>query len=246
MENGDEMDGVVIGGGAAARREQNRREMRIAILDTARSIVDEHGADKLTIRGIAQRLGYSAGAIYDYIPSKDHILQALYFLGTDGLGQQMEKAVAGMPDGTSTIDAILTLAHTYRAYAHAHVDLYWLAFSGLKERPTEDAMGDMMEEAQGVGFGPLMEIIVEGIGNGTLIDTVYPMAIAIATWSAVHGFVSLELSGHMKPDVLFSQEPVACPDRDGVQMHDDMFDVLIRMVLYGFVRRPPVEVTRGE
>jgi AcrR family transcriptional regulator len=233
----DPVDETVAGGGASARREQNRREMRTAILDAARTIVDERGADKLTLRGIAQRLGYSAGAIYDYFPSKDHILQALYFLGTDGLGQQMRSTVEALPAGTSTVDAILALARTYRAYAHAHVDLYWLAFSGLKERPDAQFAIDP-EEKQIVGFAPLLQIIDAGVADGTLVDTVDPLAIAIAAWSSVHGFVSLELSGHMKPDVLMGNQPDSCLVRDEIQVHDDLFDVLIRMVLYGFVRRP--------
>lgn len=228
-------DGAATGG-AAARREQNRREMRVAILDAARAIVDESGADKLTVRGIAQRLGYSAGAIYDYLPSKDHILQALYFLGTDGLGQQMASTVAALPDDTSTVDAILALARTYRAYAHAHVDLYWLAFSGLKERPDDHLALDPVEK-QGIGFDSLLAIVAEGIANGTLVDGVPPMAIAIAAWSSVHGFVSLELSGHMKPEALASETDSTCLDRRDIAMRDDLFETLIRMILYGFVRR---------
>jgi len=222
------------GGGAAARREQNRREMRTAILDAARTIVDEQGAGKLTLRGIAQRLGYSAGAIYDYFPSKDHILHALYFLGADGLGQQLQKTVDDLPEDTPTVEAILALARTYRAYAHANVDLYWLAFSGLKERPEQKAMLPMLEDAQGVGFEPLLRVITAGIANGTLSATADPMAVAIAAWSSVHGFVSLELSGHLEPEVLGDQ--VACiAGRDSAQVHDAFFAALTRMVLYGIV-----------
>jgi len=232
----DQAYDAVATGGAAARREQNRREMRVAILDAARAIVDEAGADKLTVRGIAQRLGYSAGAIYDYFPSKEHILHALYFLGTDGLGQQMALAVASLPPGTSVVDALLALARTYRAYAHAHVDLYWLAFSGIKERPDGQLALDP-EEKQGIGFDSLLAIVAAGIANGTLVDDIPPMAIALAAWSSVHGFVSLELSGHMKPEVLAGETDSTCLDRRDIATRDDLFETLIRMILYGFVRR---------
>ncbi|MGC4190247.1 MAG: TetR/AcrR family transcriptional regulator [Thermomicrobiales bacterium] len=234
------IEGVERGpvGGATARREQNRREMRLAILDAARAIVDAQGADKLTLRGIAQRLGYSAGAMYDYFPSKEHILHALYFLGTDGLGQHLATTVEALPPDTPTIDAIAALARTYRAYAHAHVELYWLAFSGLKARPVSDDCDLEEQQFSTGGFLPLLTLIDAGIANGTLIDTVEPMAIAAAAWSGVHGFVSLELGGHLSPQVFTGQPWPEDAAGDDQTIRDDLFETLIRTLLYGFVRRP--------
>jgi AcrR family transcriptional regulator len=231
--------------GAAARRAQNRQEMRIAILDAARGIVDQQGAEKLTLRGIAQALGYSAGAIYDYFASKEQIVHALYFEGTGGMGQHIAQETAAMPADTPTIEAITTLAHAYRAYAHAHVELYWLAFSGLKERPVADPEFTEDDAVQG-GFGPLLDLIIAGVSAGVLVDSVPPLAIAVAAWSGVHGFVSLELGGHLQPamdaDRQFRLGSMGSPgsmdgDISDAQIRDDLFDVLTRTLLYGFVRR---------
>lgn len=229
---------AIIPGGAAARRKQNRQEMRSAILDVARQIVDQEGVAKLTVRGIAQRLGYSAGAIYDYFPSKEHIVHALFFLGTDGLGLQMQLALDALPPDCPTLDAMFALAHTYREFAHRHVDLYWLAFSGLRERPDNPQVLEA-EEKGNAGFSPLIAIIQEGVANGTLVDTVDPLSMAVSAWTAVHGFVSLELSGHLAPQVLAGNGRDGTFDLDLATLHDRLFDDLVRMVLYGFVRRRP-------
>lgn len=233
-----ETDAVPVRG-AAARREQNRQEMRIAILDAARAIVDQHGVEKLTLRGIAKALGYSAGAIYDYFPSKEHILHALYFLGTGGLGQHLTETVAALPATTSPVDGVLALAWAYRAYAHAHVELYWLAFSGLKERPPSEDEDFEDQRFTNGGFGPLLDLIGAGVADGTFVDSVPPMAIAAAAWAGVHGFVSLELGGHLSPEVLTGQ---VCPPGEELSeadkvIRDQLFETLTRTLLYGFVRR---------
>ena len=219
--------------GAAARRARNREEMYGAILGAARQIVDEQGADKLTLRGIAQQLGYSAGAIYDYFASKEDILEALYFLGTDGLSGHMAARLASLPADTPTIDALVALAETYREYAHAHVDLYWLTFSGLKHRPEPIKLDE--QDNHLAGFAPLLEVIHTGIANGALVDDIPPFDMAVSAWSAVHGFVSLELSGHMKDDL--REQASSCLADRTIQKRDDLFATLVRMVLSGFLRR---------
>lgn len=225
--------------GAAARREQNRQEMRNAILDVARDIVDRQGADKLTIRAIARALGYSPGAIYDYFPSKEHILHALYFLGTGGLGQHLAETVDSLPVSTSAVESVLALAWAYRAFAHAHLELYWLAFSGLKERPPSQDQDLEDQRFSHGGFGPLVALIEAGVADGTFVDSVPPLAIATAAWAGVHGFVSLELGGHLSLEVLTGQvcSPNAGPDTADAAIRDQLFETLTHSLLYGFVRR---------
>ena len=78
--------------GASDRRERGRQEMRAAILEAAGDLVEVDGIDGLTIRAVAQAVGYSPGALYEYFDSKEAILKALYFGGADGLGAHCERA----------------------------------------------------------------------------------------------------------------------------------------------------------
>jgi AcrR family transcriptional regulator len=47
---------------------RQRRHLRTkdAILDAARQIIAEEGADNLSMRGIAERIDYSAAGLYEY------------------------------------------------------------------------------------------------------------------------------------------------------------------------------------
>lgn len=213
--------------GAAARRARNHNEMHNAILDAARLIVDEKGVDKLTLRGIAQHLGYSAGAIYEYFDSKEAIIEALYFTSTGGLGQYMIETMAAVPPETDAVERMRTLAFAYREFAHRNAELYWLTFSAMKQRPERLLRGH--DEGLFSGFEGLVAVIEQGVADGLLIDTIPPLEIAFTAWSAVHGFVSLELSGHLK-DHPATGEPLAADSED------HFFDQLIEILFHGFVR----------
>lgn len=214
--------------GASKRRERGRQEMRNAILDAAGTIVAAEGVDGLTIRAVAQAVGYSAGALYEYFDSKEAILAALYFEGTDGLGSHCERAVAALLEGASAVEALVALGHAYRSYALTHPELYRLVFGGFKT-PPEPPEVDCVEDSPG-GFGTLIRVATQGVSEGSMVD-LPPPVIACAAWSAVHGFVSLELTGHLTggdgPGM-----PPASPE-EGRQRRDSMFDALVRMVLLG-------------
>lgn len=217
--------------GASERRERGRREMRSAILDAAGDIVAAAGVDGLTIRAVAQAVGYSAGALYEYFDSKEAILAALYFEGADGLGTHCERAVATLPEGASAVDALIALGHAYRTYALSHAELYRLVFGGFKTPPQPPEV-DCAEESPG-GFGTLIRVAMQGVTEGSMVD-LPPPVIACAAWSAVHGFVSLELTGHLTGGDGPGMPPPS--SEAGRQRRDSLFDALVRMVLFGFVR----------
>lgn len=218
--------------GASARRERGRHEMRTAILEAAARIMETDGIDGLTIRAVADAVAYSPGALYEYFDSKETILKSLYFGGADGLGMQCERAVTSLPPESNAIDAIVALGHAYRAYALKHPDLYRLVFGGLKTPPQLPPVECEEEPSQG-GFGTLADVASRGIAEGTLVDFP-PAAIACTAWAAVHGFVSLELTGHLTggdgPGI-----PPSSPEA-GRHVRDDLFEALIRMALFGFVK----------
>lgn len=218
--------------GASARRERSRREMRSTVLEAAAQIVEQDGIDALTIRAVAQAVGYSPGALYEYFDDKEAILKALYFGGADGLGAHCERAVQALPPGSTALDGFAAIGHAYRAYALSHPDLYRLVFGGLKTPPQSPPKECEEEDGDSDGFGTLSNVVREGISAGTLVD-IDPDVIACTAWAAVHGFVSLELSGHITggpgPAV-----PPSSPEA-GRDIRDQLFYALLRMVLFGYV-----------
>lgn len=216
--------------GAEARRERGRQEMRSAILDAAGRLIATEGVDGLTIRAVAQAVGYSAGALYEYFDSKEAILISLYFDGTDGLATQCERAVAELPPSADAVEALHALGRAYRTYALDNVELYRLVFAGFKTPPAPPEVVCPGEERG--GFGTLLRIATRGIEEGLLRD-LPPPVIAFAAWSAVHGFVSLEVTGH----ITGTDHPNAPPmsPMEARRQRDHLFSGVQQMVLAGFL-----------
>jgi len=63
--------------GIKERHERDREAVRRAILDAARELFVSEGYQNVSMRKIAERIEYSAAAIYGYFPSKDDIFFAL-------------------------------------------------------------------------------------------------------------------------------------------------------------------------
>lgn len=188
------------GRGATARRARNRQEMRAAIVDATRRLVSEHGAPALTMRAVGQAIGYSAAALYEYFPAKEGLYAALYFDERDGLSARMRDDLAALPPDTTTRDRLLALGRSYRAFAHQQPELFRLAFGeamtdNTAPPPPAGLADDDCDDAKDA-FGLLVEVATTGIERGDFTP-MPPLVLAITAWSLVHGFVILELNGHL-------------------------------------------------
>jgi AcrR family transcriptional regulator len=57
-----------------SRAAERRSERRQQILDTASELFSEHGYENVTLRAIAEKLGYAHAALYRYFPDKASLL----------------------------------------------------------------------------------------------------------------------------------------------------------------------------
>jgi AcrR family transcriptional regulator len=226
------MFGKSAAGGATARRERARREMRAAIIEAARQIIVDQGVDALTVRSVATRLGYSAGALYEYFASKEAILVALYFESEDGMDRAIAGATDELPAGTSPVEALIAIGHAYRRHALDHAELYRMAFETFKTPPAPGA-GEPDHTESGA-FGILLRTTERGVREGVFIDT-EPIAIAFSAWAGVHGFVSLEVTGRLAGGD-GPGRPAATPAA-GRERRDQLFDLHARAIAQGFTRK---------
>jgi AcrR family transcriptional regulator len=207
--------------------------MRETILAEARRIVSEQGAEQLSVRAIARAVGYSPGALYEYFRDKEAIIHALYFEGTDGLGEQLRQAMDALPAGADPVTVMATLGRAYRTFALEHAELYRLAFS-LTRPPRDDEPDDLRG-----GFGVLMEAVTQGIASG-VFNEAPPELLSLTAWSTVHGFVSLELSGHLTGADL-PGDPPPSPEEGRIR-RDAIYEHVLNTLFSGLVRvdkRPP-------
>src|SRR3954470_16243756 len=75
-----------------ARQQAMTDQRRAHVLDAARSAFFELGLDGASIREIAQRAGYTPGAIYSYFANKEEVYGALLGESLERLNAQVAKA----------------------------------------------------------------------------------------------------------------------------------------------------------
>jgi AcrR family transcriptional regulator len=142
------------------------------IVVAARRILEEEGADALTMRRLASEVGIQAPSLYKHFPTKRAVLAALIEQGMLEFGEALHGAVATPGHGGQ----VPSLLHAYRRAALVSPALYRLATAG--PLPRED-------------LSPGLE---EWAGQPFYLATGDPWR-AQALFSFAHGMVILELDG---------------------------------------------------
>jgi AcrR family transcriptional regulator len=108
-----------------------RREL---VLDAARAAFVELGMEKTSIREVAQRAGYTPGAIYSYFSSKEEMYGALLAESLDRLNQQVAQAVASSEEGEPRLRAAANAFFQFYLANPRDLDLGFYLFQGMKPR----------------------------------------------------------------------------------------------------------------
>jgi AcrR family transcriptional regulator len=149
-----------------------------AILQAARELLEEHGADGLRMRPLAERLGMQAPSLYRHFASKGDVENALI---ATGLGEQAaaeDEAIAAAP----AEDEIAALWGAYRRWALENPALHTLI--GARELDRDDPAVAAAERP--------------GIEN-VLHSTRGDRASGLAFWAFAFGMVALEINGRVPP-----------------------------------------------
>ncbi|MBZ0287733.1 MAG: TetR/AcrR family transcriptional regulator [Anaerolineae bacterium] len=111
-----------------ARRQRNRDEMVMTILDTARDIMREQGVAALSVQEIARRIGMRAPSLYNYFPNKNAIYEALFVTGMRLYRERFEQL---RTQHGATWEGLQRMMEDYLSFALENPELYQLLF----ERP---------------------------------------------------------------------------------------------------------------
>jgi AcrR family transcriptional regulator len=145
------------------------------IVATARELLDQQGAEALTMRRLADRLGIRAPSLYKHLPGKAALEAAVIATGLEDIAVALNAAL----DGATA--PLVALAAAYRAFALAHPHLYRL-------------MTDQPLPRQQLPAG------VEERAAAPLLRAAGDPELARAIWAFAHGMVLLELDHRFPPD----------------------------------------------
>jgi AcrR family transcriptional regulator len=146
----------------------------------AAELADEVGPDQLTMAALADRLGVRQPSMYKHVASLDALRQLIAKQGMAEAGEALGRAAIGL----ARDDALIAMAHAWRAWARDHPGRYQLA-----ERAP--APGEAEHQAASDRFVAVIAAVMAGYGiyGDDAIDAIRVFR------SALHGFVSLEANG---------------------------------------------------
>lgn len=153
---------------------------RAQVVEAAATIADADGVEAITLARVAAALGVRPPSLYNHVAGRDALLRELALRSLRELTAALREAAVGRA-GT---EALVAMAHAYRAYAHAHPGCY---ATTLTSREGDDA------EAVAIATAGV-DAILAALRAWSLEGEKRIHAVR-AIRSALHGFVALEAAG---------------------------------------------------
>jgi AcrR family transcriptional regulator len=190
-------------------RDRFREQMRREVKEAALRQLAEGGPHALSLNAIAKELGVSGPALYRYFAGRDALLVELVLDAYADLTAALTAAPLRPAD----------LAAAYRSWGVAQPHRYRLLFTG--PLPSFDAWDERVMAAARSAMDPLLRAAGAGPAPEAALarqlrswaGTADPAVSlhALTLWSRLHGFVSLEIEGHLaamglEPDLVFAAE----------------------------------------
>lgn len=176
------------------RQSREQAAVKDKILDAARRLFVKHGYEAVSLRKIAETIGYTAPALYTHFSDKSELLAELCRRDFDSLAQ-VSVRLSRVKDPVQRIHRI---GLTYIRFALEHPEHYRLMFmtphlADLAPPTEEDiaAMGDPDKDA----YAFLERAVAEAMAEGAFRDEYTDAEILTQTlWAGVHGVASLEIT----------------------------------------------------
>jgi AcrR family transcriptional regulator len=214
--------------GTTERREREKQELRIRILDAARELFAAEGYDAVTMRKIAERIEYSPTAIYAHFKDKNTLIREL----CESDFQAFARTFAGFLTVEDPIERLRRAGSAYVEFAIENPQHYRLMF--MTPRPPiegEDTSGieDPARNAYAFLRSTVSECIDEGLFRPELKD---PNLIAQTIWAALHGVCALQCTAYGPKDAWMAWAPL-----------EERRAFMTGIVMRGLLRKPNTKRT---
>ena len=168
---------------------------RDSIVNAALTFLDREGWDALTINALATQLGTKGPSLYNHVDSLEDLRRTVRMRVVGDIIEMLNT----VGQGRTRDDAVMAMASAYRSYAHHHPGRY----SAFTRMPLGGGDDPEFTDATRAAAGPVIAVLASYGLDGE--DAFYA---ALEFWSAMHGFVLLEMTGVMNgivdTDTVFS------------------------------------------
>ncbi len=173
----------------AARKGYHHGNLRDALIEAARQLLSERGAQGFSLVDAARRAGVSAAAPYRHFRDKDALLAEVALGGFKDFAARQKGALAGHSD---PIAAFRAMGLAYLAFAQEEPGAYAAMFMG-----THGPLGASDKAVGDSGFEALIKALRAMIGDPPPLG-LDPLKLACQVWALSHGVAMLAASGQLQ------------------------------------------------
>jgi AcrR family transcriptional regulator len=170
--------------GTVKQRLQHKEDLRNLILETAWQMVKEEGWQSMSIRKIADAIGYSVPIIYDHFENKEAIVLEFAKDGFQLLSKRVAKAKEKSDDPVEQLKAI---ADAYWSFACRNKEYYQLMYGVQMQGCEIEKCFPERKQFRNLVMEPIIELIRRS--NQKKMD---PCLKYFTFWSILHGLVSIK------------------------------------------------------
>ena len=181
---------------AAEARPYHHGDLRRALIDAARRLLESEGPSALSLRAVAREAGGSPAAPYPHFKDKGELLDAVAGEGWMMLDQAIVAAKASAP----SIHAAMTeIGVAYVCFATNNPALYRVMYDTARDK---EAFPEKMQDGEDSAYCKVRDTLIEaGADPSAAVDI---ELATIAAWCSAHGLA--EMSGfkqfeHLKDEL---------------------------------------------
>lgn len=167
----------------AEARPYHHGDLRRALVDAARRILENEGPSALSLRAVAREAGVSPAAPYHHFKDKGELLDAVAHVGWDMLGESMTGAKAR----AANLGALMTeIGVSYVQFSQAHPALYRVMYDCSRDK---DMLPEGMQDNEDSAYCMVRDTFRKVAGPEVKDDDIE--LATIAAWCAAHGLAEM-------------------------------------------------------
>lgn len=207
------------------KTETEKQAVRTVIMDAARELFIHQGVEAVTMRAVAQRIGYSATSLYLYFSDKEQLIRAV----VDADAIKLAQALKSTLEINDPLQRFLQFGQHYVQFALTNPNHYRMMFM-TQHPPCDPALSSIEQNnPEQDGYAQLISVVTSawhaGIFKPTLTD---PILIAQTVWAAMHGLCALQIN--LADDAWINWRPL-----------EARIQAMVQLCMYGLMKDAPHE-----
>ena len=166
----------------AEARPYHHGDLRRALLEAARRILEAEGPTALSLRAVAREAGVSPAAPYHHFKDKAELLDAVAEQGWEMLDKRMAEAKLE----AEPRDKLNSLGIAYVCFARENPALYRVMYDAARDK---EALPEQMQSGEDSAYCKVRDTMIE-LGADANDETDLELATT-AAWCAAHGLAEM-------------------------------------------------------